>query len=393
LNSFLASLTESFFVFLKKHRFLLISKELSMTLEFIGMLGTQSGSESQPPAGPIIDKTYIRAMAAAHELGGFDRVLIGYGSARADGFSVASYISDVTERLQILLAHRPGFVAPTLAARKLATLDHFNEGRTAVHIISGGNDAEQRRDGDYLSHDERYARTDEYLDVMKQVWTAKAPADYAGAFYKHEGIFSTVKPFHGGYLPIYFGGSSEAAIEVAAKHADVFALWGESLAQVKETLDKVRAAASRHHRAQPIRFSLSLRPVLAPTEVQAWERADRILSDAKVNFAKLGRPDQKTPENTGSKRLLDAAANGRVLDKRLWTEIAALTGAQGNSTGLVGTPEQVAESLLEYYDIGITTFLIRGFDPLDDAVAYGRELLPLVRQEVARRQASALAAE
>jgi alkanesulfonate monooxygenase len=76
----------------------------------------------------------------------------------------------------------------------------------------------------------------------------------------------------------------------------------------------------------------------------------------------------------------------------LWTEIAALTGAQGNSTGLVGTPEQVAESLLEYYDIGITTFLIRGFDPLDDAVAYGRELLPLVRQEVARRT-GAIAAE
>jgi alkanesulfonate monooxygenase len=317
-------------------------------------------------------------------------VLIGYGSAWPDGFSVASYISHVTEHLQILLAHRPGFVAPTLAARKLATLDHFNEGRTAVHIITGGNDAEQRRDGDYLGHDDRYARTDEYLDVLKQVWSAKAPADYAGKFYKHEGIFSNVKPLRG--IPIYFGGSSDAAIEVAAKHADVFALWGESLAQVKETLDKVRAAAGRHARAQPIRFSLSLRPVLAPTEAQAWERADRILAYAKKNFAKLGRPVQSNPENTGSKRLLDAAASGRVLDKRLWTEIAALTGAQGNSTGLVGTPEQVAESLLEYYDIGITTFLIRGFDPLDDAVAYGRELLPLVRQEVERGKTTIAAA-
>jgi alkanesulfonate monooxygenase len=361
-----------------------------MSLEFIGMLGTQSGSESQPPSGPVIDKTYVRAMAAAHESGGFDRVLIGYGSAWPDGFSVASYISHVTDRLQILLAHRPGFVAPTLAARKLATLDHFNDGRTAVHIISGGNDAEQRRDGDYLGHDERYARTDEYLEVVKQVWTATAPADYAGKYYKHEGIFAFVKPLHG--IPIYFGGSSDAAIEVAAKHADVFALWGESLAQVKETLDKVRAAAARYPRAKPIRFSLSLRPVLAPTEAQAWERADRILADAKQNVAKLGRPVQVNPENIGSRRLLSEAAKGRVVDKRLWTEIAALTGAQGNSTGLVGTPEQVAESLLEYYDIGITTFLIRGFDPLGDAVAYGRELLPLVRDEVARRN-SAIAAE
>jgi alkanesulfonate monooxygenase len=354
------------------------------------MLSTQSGSESQAPAGPIIDKAYLRAMAAAHEVGQFDRVLIGYFSAWPDGFLVASYVSQVTERLQVLLAHRPGFVAPTLAARKLATLDHFNDGRTAVHIISGSSDSEQRRDGDYLGHDERYARTSEYIDVLKQVWTGKAPADYAGAYYKHEGSFSVVKPLRD--IPIYFGGSSDAAIEVAAKHADVFALWGESLAQVKETLDKVRAAAARYPRQKPIRFSLSLRPVLAPTEAQAWERADRILADAKHNFSKLGTPLQKNPENTGSRRLLAEASKGRVVDKRLWTEIAALTGAQGNSTGLVGTPEQVAESLLEYYDIGVTTFLIRGFDPLNDAVAYGRELLPLVRQEVARRS-SAIAAE
>ena len=363
-----------------------------MNLEFIGMLGTQSGSESQPPTGPFIDKSYVRAMAAAHEFGGFDRVLIGYGSAWPDGFTVANYISHVKDRLQILLAHRPGFVAPTLAARKLATLDQFNDGRTAVHIITGGNDTEQRRDGDYLGHDDRYARTDEYLDVVKQVWTANAPADYAGRYYKHEGIFSYVKPYRNNHLPIYFGGSSDAAIEVAAKHADVFALWGESLAEVKSTLDKVRVAAARHGRADKIRFSLSLRPVLAATEAAAWARADAILAAAKINFSKLGRPAVENPENTGSQRLLAEAAKGRVVDTRLWTEIAALTGAQGNSTGLVGTPEQVTQALLDYYDIGITTFLIRGFNPLDDAVAYGRELIPLVRQEVARRQTSLSAA-
>jgi alkanesulfonate monooxygenase len=362
-----------------------------MSLELIGMLGTQSGSESQAPSGPIIDKTYIRAMASAHEIGGFDRVLIGYGSAWPDGFSVASYISHVTDRLQVLLAHRPGFVAPTLAARKLATLDHFNDGRTAVHIISGGNDEEQRRDGDYLGHDERYARTDEYLDILKQVWTSKTPASYDGKYYKHDGIFSNGRPLT--TIPIYFGGSSSAAIEVAAKHADVFALWGESLAEVQKTLDQVRAAAARHNRADKIRFSLSLRPVLAPTDAQAWERADKILADAKTNFSKLGRPIHKNPENIGSRRLLEEAAKGRVVDKRLWTEIAALTGAQGNSTGLVGTPEQVAESLLDYHNIGITTFLIRGFNPLDDAVAYGRELLPLVRSELARRERTGVAAE
>lgn len=365
-----------------------------MPVEFIGMVATQSASEIHPPAGPIVDKPYLRAFAQAHEQAGFDRVLIGYGSAWPDGFSVASYVGHVTERLKILLAHRPGFIAPTLAARKFATLDHFTDGRTAVHIITGGNDAEQQRDGDYLTHDDRYARSDEYLDVLKKIWTSETPADHEGRFYKFQGNFSFVKPLQSPHIPIYFGGSSDAAIEVAGKHADVFALWGESLAQVKETLDKVNAAALRHGRAGKIRFSLSLRPVLADTEEKAWARADSILERAKANFPKLGRPANLNPENIGSRRLLQEAAKGRVLDKRLWTEIAALTGAQGNSTGLVGTPEQVAEGLLEYYDIGITTFLIRGFDPLEDAVDYGRELIPLIRQEIKHReQAGALAAE
>jgi alkanesulfonate monooxygenase len=366
-----------------------------MSVEFIGMLGTQAGSEIHPPSGPLVDKAYIRAMAEAHEKSGFDRVLIGYGSVVPDGFLLASYVAQVTSELKLLLAHRPGFIAPTLAARKLATLDHFSDGRAAVHIITGGSDAEQQRDGDYLNHDQRYARTDEYLDVVKKVWNATAALDHEGPHYKFQGLFSVVKPLNTPQIPIYFGGSSDAAIEVAGKHADVYALWGESLAQVKETLDKVRAAAAGYGRADKIRFSLSLRPVLAATEAQAWARADSILERAKANHTKLRfRLNQNgaPAENVGSKRLLEAAANGRVLDKRLWTEIAVVTGAQGNSTGLVGTPEQVAEGLLEYYNIGITTFLIRGFDPLEDAVDYGRELIPLVRQEIARRESARLAA-
>jgi alkanesulfonate monooxygenase len=365
-----------------------------MPVEFIGMLGTQAGSEIHPASGPLVDKAYIRAMAEAHEASGFDRVLIGYASVLPDGFLLASYVAQVTQQLKLLLAHRPGFIAPTLAARKLATLDHFSDGRTAVHIITGGSAEEQQRDGDYLNHEQRYERTDEYLDVLKKIWNATAPVDHEGGHYKFQGLLAAVKPLQTPQIPIYFGGSSDIAIEIAGKHADVYALWGESLTQVKETLDKVRAAAARHNRADKIRFSLSLRPVLAPTEEQAWARAASILERGKASQAKFFRlGDHGKLENTGSKRLLEAAANGRVLDKRLWTEMVAVTGAQGNSTGLVGTPEQVAEALLEYYNIGITTFLIRGFDPLEDATDYGRELIPLVRQEIARRESKSIAAE
>jgi alkanesulfonate monooxygenase len=368
------------------------------TLEFIGMIGTQNASETRKaPGGPgVVDKAFVSAFARAHEYAGFDRVLIGYFSVAPDGFQVAAYAAHQTERLKFLLAHRPGFVAPTLAARQLASLDQFSDGRLAVHIITGGSDQEQARDGDFLTKEQRYERTDEYLDVLKKTWTSERPFDHEGPYYKVVDSFAAVRPAQKPHIPVYFGGSSPEAIRVAGRHADVYALWGETLAQVKETIAAVRAAAAPHGRADHIRFSLSLRPILGRTEDEAWARADRVLAAAKALRGEvplaLRRPGGP-PQNAGSQRLLEAAAQGKVLDKRLWTELAALTGAQGNSTSLVGTPEQVTESLMDYWDLGVSTFLIRGFDPLEDAIEYGRDLIPLVREAVGRRQALSVAAE
>ena len=354
-----------------------------MSVDFIGMINARRVSEIHPPTGPALDKDYIRRFAQAHEAGGFDRILIGYFTNAADTLQVAAYAAFVTERIGLMIAHRPGFTAPTLAARQFATLDQLSGGRAAIHVISGGDDADQQKDGDYLSHAERYARTDEYVDILKRIWTADGPVDHEGRYYRFKGAFSDIKPVQQPHIPIYFGGSSDAAIEVAGRHADIYALWGETLAQVEETVARVRAAAAPHGRSP--RFSLSFRPILAATEEAAWAKAEAILAETKRvrGQAMLGAaPD---PANRGSQRLLEAAAQGTVVDQRLWTAIAAATGARGNTTALVGTPEQVAESLLAYYDLGVTTFLIRGFDPLEDAEQYGRELLPIVRAEVARR--------
>lgn len=359
-----------------------------MSIEFIGFSATQEVTETVLPQGPVVNKAFLGAVARAHEYAGFDRVLVAHSSASVDGFQVASYIASQTDKLGILLAHRPGFVAPTLAARQFATLDHFSDGRLAVHVISGGDDTEQQRDGDFLDHGQRYARTDEYLDIVKQTWSSAGPFDHEGDNYRLKGQNAGVRPVNGKQVPVYFGGSSDAAIEVAGKHADVYALWGESLAQVADTIARVREAAARHGRADKIRFSLSLRPVLAETEEKAWAKADAILATAtervgqNAHFSK--RPQQ--PQNVGSQRLLDTAAQGKVVDERLWTGITALTKAAGNSTGLVGTPEQVRDALLKYWELGVTTFLIRGFDPIPDALQYGRELIPLVRAAVAERE-------
>lgn len=357
-----------------------------MSVDFIGMIATRKASEIHAPEGPAIDRDYLRRFAQAHEQAGFDRILVAHHSTGPDAFLVVAYAASVTERVGFMLAHRPGFVEPTLAARKLATLDQFTGGRLAVHIISGGDDAEQRRDGDFLGHDERYARTDEYVEILRRIWTSAAPFDHAGRYYRFEGGFSEVKPVQKPQIPIYFGGASAPAIEAAGRHADIYALWGETHEQVREQVALVRASAGRHGRQ--IGFSVSFRPILAETEARAWARAEDILEQTRALRWSQGLAGPGDPKQSeGARRLLAAAAQGDRVDRRLWTAIARETGARSNSTALVGTSEQVAEALLDYYDLGVTTFLIRGFDPLEDAADYGHALIPHTRELVARRLA------
>ena len=222
-----------------------------MPIEFVGMIGTRPASELEGAAvsiiGGSVDRDFVREFSRAHEDGGFDRVLVGYGSTGPDTWGVTSYASAVTDRLGFLLAHRPGFGRPTLAARKAATLDQFSGGRLAMHFISGGSDAEQRRDGDFLDHDARYRRTDEYIGVLRRVWTAAEPFDHEGEFYHFERAFSEVKPVQQPHVPVYFGGASGAALDVGAKHADCYMFWGEPLAEIRERMAEVNAAAARFY--------------------------------------------------------------------------------------------------------------------------------------------------
>jgi alkanesulfonate monooxygenase len=355
-----------------------------MAVKFIGYIGFNNSSEIYPDFGRQIDRRHVEAAAKAQEAGGFDRVLIPFGSASPESQIVAAHAAAITSKLGFLIAHRPGFTQPTLAARQLATLDQLSQGRVAVHIITGGADAEMARDGDTSSKTERYARTDEYLSVLKQEWTAEQPFDHSGRFYNVRQGYSAVKPSN---LPIFFGGASDEALDVAGRHADVYAYWGETHAQTRELVARVRASAARYGRNPG--FSMSLRPIIAGTEEAAWKRADEIVARVReIRESKGIATSGHEPVNVGSQRLLQTAAQGYRTDKRLWTGLAAVGGAQGNSTGLVGTPEQVADALLDYYDLGIDHFLIRGFEPLEDAIGYGRDLLPLVHELVAKRDAT-----
>ena len=342
--------------------------------------GINPGAEV--PAG--VDGDYILEFARVHEDAGFDMVLTGYSSSTPDGFEVAGYAAAHTTRLGYLIAHRPGFVAPTLAARKAATLDQLTGGRIALHIISGGSDVEQERDGDFLDHDARYRRTDEYMDILRRTWTATEPFNFEGEFYRLKGASSQVHCCQRPHLPLFFGGASDIALDVGSRRADVFALWGEPRSAIRERVEDIRRRAAEWGR--DIGFSLSVRPILGETESRAWERAEEILARVQEATRESIVPGQPARlQSVGSRRLLDFAAQGDLHDERLWMPVAAASGAAGSTTCLVGTPQQVAESLLAYYDLGCTTFIIRGFDPLNDAREYGRELIPLLREMVAGR--------
>lgn len=382
-----------------------------MPVEIIGMVGTRDASEIKGPLvdgpvvdwmdGPVVDPDYLTAIARAHDDGGFDRVLIGYGAVSPESWAVAASVLHCTRQLKVLVAHRPGVVQPIALARMAATLDQLTGGgRIAVHVITGGDEADQHRDGDFVPHNARYTRTGELMSLLRRFWSEDAPFDHEGEFYRYEDALSSVKPVTPGGIPLYFGGASPPAIAVGAAQADVYAFWGEprdAVAARKETIDKAAAAAGR-----TLRYSLSLRPVIADTEQEAWEKAEWIAEEtaARIALAKermaghketytgLGGAKNATfsvdrntegTSSVGRKRLIEMSAGQDVYDERLWMKVANLTGAAGNSTALVGTPEQVAEAMLRYYDLGITTLILKGFDPLPDAVDFGEKLLPLIR--------------
>jgi alkanesulfonate monooxygenase len=365
-----------------------------MPLEVIGISGTRELSELASANGPAIDIEYLTRISQVHDEAGFDRVLVGFFGTAPDGFAVSSHILNHTKRLGVLCAQRPGFVQPTLLARKAATLDQLTGGgRVAIHFISGGLDeADQRRDGDFVDHDGRYRRTGECMEVFREVLTTEKPFDYEGEFYKFEGAYSTVKPATDRGIPMYFGGASPVAVRIGAQRADCYMGFAEPLAAAEERISLIREAAAEYGRE--VRFSISSRPILGDTEEEAWARADDIYERSAAlveerrragGGSRAGGARNSANTAVSSKRMLAFAEERDVYDERLWMKIANLTGAGGNSSAIVGAPEQVAEALLRYCDLGASTLLIRGFDPVNDAREYGEKLLPLLRDGYAAR--------
>lgn len=349
------------------------------------------------PAGSIdsgvFDVPFIDKAAGIHEAAGFDSVLIGHASTHPDAWLVATHIAHVTRRLGVLVATRPGLSPPTLVARRAITLERLaGPGRVGMHIITGGDEVDQHRDGDFLPHDQRYARSGEFMEVLKRVWRDTEPFDYAGSYYRFAQSRSSLRPSAPDAIPLCFAGRSAPALEVGARFADAYLIYGEPLAATRDFIAQMRGIAAPFGRCPG--FGLALRLVIGRTEQAAWDKAHALLEQAERTegaafAAARQRLDNAVRHSAVGHRILHAFAEAQeVYDERLWMGYARQLGGGGTSSALVGTAAQVADALMRYYDLGIRTVYMRGWDLCEDTAGFGEELIPLLRRHVAARAAA-----
>lgn len=345
-------------------------------IELVGLISPYRTSEASVSPEPY-DPAFVAEIARAYEAAGYDRVLVGQNAKSADSLVTATWVAAATTRLKLMVAHRPGFIAPTMAARAFATLDRLSGGRAGVHIITAFSDIETRCDGDYHTKDERYHRSGEYVRIMRRVWAGESPCDHEGDWYRFENAGSEVHP-ESGSVPVFWAGTSELALRYGAELADVYAFGPGSVEQVAQQVRAVQARAALHGRNP--RFSMSMRLVVADTDAAAWERAGALLRGVEARQAAhgaLGRDLGKAAEAIAEGA---AAADDAAADPCLWTGLTRATQGRLQVMCLVGSPATLVQALLRYRAAGIDNFLCTGFDWLADTHVIGTQIGPELRR-------------
>jgi alkanesulfonate monooxygenase len=326
------------------------------------------------PREPDID--YLAQVAQAADRLGFTGMLTPTGSWCQDAWLTTAALINETKRIKFLVAFRPGTLTPTLAAHMAATYQKISGGRLLLNIVTGGDSTEQRRFGDYLDHDERYDRTDEFLAIMREIWSGK-PVNFIGRHYQIEDatIFETPSP----QPPLYFGGSSPAALPVAARRADVHLTWGEPPAKVAEKVAKLRELATEAGRT--LRFGLRAHVITRDHSADAWGVAQRFLEQMDPADVAASQRKASTSESTGQRGMNDLHGGKLVDDARalevhrgLWAGVGLLRGGAG--TALVGSHAEVADLIEEYHAAGVEEFVLSGYPHLEEAYWVGEGLRP-----------------
>jgi len=331
-------------------------------------LGTKKGARQ-------ITLSYLQQIAEGLDRLGYSGALLPTGRGCEDAWIVASLLVPRTTRLKFLVAVRPGFTTPAQAARMVATLDRFSGGRLLINVVAGGDTEELAGDGILLDHDERYELTDEFLEVWRDLCEGER-VQFEGEYVKCVGgTLSVGPPLQKPHPPLYFGGSSAKAHDVAAKHVDVYLTWGEPPEKVAGKIEDMRKRAADQGRE--MRFGIRLHAIVRETEQEAWAAADKLIeyvddetiAAAKKNFARI--------QSEGQRRMAELTGGDRsklVVGPNLWAGVGLVRGGAG--TALVGDPDQVAARMREYQEIGCETFILSGYPHLEESYRVAELLFP-----------------
>jgi len=332
-------------------------------------LGTNEG-------GREVNFNYLRQIAQAADQLGYFGVLLPTGRSCEDSWIVASAVAPFTERLRYLVAVRPGLQSPGVAARMTATLDRVSNGRLLINVVTGGDPIENKGDGIFLDHSARYQVTREFLTVYNDLLAGKT-VNFAGQHIRIEDGRLLFPPLQSPRPPLYFGGSSDAGIDVAVDTVDKYLTWGEPPAQVAEKVNRVKAAASQ--RGRKVSFGIRLHVIVRESNAEAWAAADDLIKYVTDDTIAAAQTIFSRMDSVGQQRM--AQLHGGRRDKleispNLWAGVGLVRGGAG--TALVGDPQTVAARIREYQDIGIDTFILSGYPHLEEAYRFAELVFPLL---------------
>ncbi|MGO4391517.1 FMNH2-dependent alkanesulfonate monooxygenase [Variovorax sp. M-6] len=340
-------------------------------------LGTTEGARA-------VDLDYLQQIAGAADSLGYEGVLIPTGRSCEDPWVIASSLIGATRRLKFLVAVRPGLHQPSLAARMAATFDRLSGGRLLVNLVTGGDQAELEGDGVFLGHAARYEQSAEFIRIWREIIARSHDSqsfDYEGKHLSVKGARLLFPPIQKPYPPVWFGGSSAAAHDLAAEQVDAYLTWGEPPAEVAKKIADVRERANRKGRA--LKFGIRLHVIVRESEDEAWRAAESLISRVDDQTVIRAQAAFARMDSEGQRRMAALHAGGAKrtreeleISPNLWAGVGLVRGGAG--TALVGDPKTVAARIEEYASLGIDNFILSGYPHLEESYRFAELVFPLL---------------
>jgi alkanesulfonate monooxygenase len=355
---------------------------MAPAIEFGWFIPTYGDSHTVGDPSTVVPPSMdlFQRVAVAAEDAGFDYVLVPVATECWEAWITTAMVAARTTRLKMLCAARPGLIAPTLMAKMVATFDQLTQGRVYINLIAGGGVDEMTADGVFFDHDQRYEVMDETVTLMKQAWASRAPFDWEGRYFRVVRADVRPKPWQQPHPPFYIGGISPAAMDVGAKHADVYLYWGNTVEQISKDIAEVRGRAAALGRDDQLRHGMRFQVLVRETEDEAWRDAEALIASAtdRSRASRMRRMGQQSEADARMRRIaLETAGENWRIAPHLWAGIT--TVRHGAGVMIVGNPEQVAETIEQYIQLGCTSFCLSGYPHDEEAQRFGELVLPAFR--------------